>query len=200
MSEENKEYSLESLKEKATKLGVAFHPNIGLDKLKKKLAAEIGSDPEDPIEDVSKEPEFPAPTPANTRIAPPIVTKLVESAGQRRARLLADASRLVRIRVTCMNPSKREYEGEIFTVSNSVVGTFRKYVPYNSEEGWHVPNMIYQHLKERECQVFYTKKVNGEKKRVGKLIKEMAIEVLDPLKEDEIHELAVKQAMANSKD
>ena len=198
MTEQSKELTLDELKEKATKLGIAFHPSIGYSKLENKVAGETSGEPKEPIEDVSKEPEYPTQTLANTRIAPPIVTKLAESAGQRRARLLADASRLVRIRVTCMNPSKREYEGEIFTVSNSVVGTFRKYVPYNAEEGWHVPNMIYQHLKERECQVFHTQKVNGEKKRVGKLIKEMAIEVLPDLTAKEIKELAVKQAMANN--
>ena len=204
MTEENTTAALEALKEQATLLGITYHPSIGFKKLQNKVDGAlqiIKNTPAPSPEEDTKASEYPVPTPLNTRIAEPIVTKLAESAAQRRMRLIADASRLVRIRVTCMNPSKREYEGEIFTVSNSVVGTFRKYVPYNIEEGWLVPNIIFKHLKERECQVFQTQKMpGGEKKRVGKLIKEMAIEVLDPLTEEEIVDLATRQAISHSID
>jgi len=107
------------------------------------------------------------------------------------------ASRLVRIRVNCMNPNKTEWEGEIFTVGNRFFG-FKKYVPFNNDEGWHVPFMIYEHLKERKCQIFYnTKDDRGNKTREGKLIHEFAVELMDPLTSEEMQELAQRQAMAN---
>lgn len=199
MSEDTTEF--DELKAKADKLNIKYHPKIGKAKLAAKVDAVEGAQD---IKDDLVEPTITPPNPQNTRIADISEVKKQknpESAAQRRSRLIADAGKLVRIRVSCMNPNKKEYEGEIFTVSNSIVGTFRKYVPFNADEGWYVPNMIFQYLKDKECQVFYTKKMpGGEKKRVGKLIKEFAIEVLPPLTIEEITELATKQAMSHSID
>jgi len=126
---------------------------------------------------------------------------VVESKAAKLARLRKEASRLIRIRISCMNPNKKEWEGEVFTVSNSAVGTHKKFVPFNNEDGWHVPNIIYKHLLERECQIFQTVKgPRGNKIRKGKLIKEFAIEVLTPLTPVEIQELATQQAMGNNID
>lgn len=162
------------MKERADKLGVKYHPSIGLEALTEKVNAKLNEQ-----EPPKKE-----------------LTEAQRLAAEQQA-LINEASRLVRVRVTNMNPNKREYEGEIFTVSNSVVGTFRKYVHYNVE--WHVPNIIYQYLKEKECQVFYDDRgPRGQKVRRGKLIKEFAIEVLPQLSQSELKDLAQRQAMANS--
>lgn len=168
---------LTTLKARADLLGVSYHPSIGVEKLREKLAAKLAED----------EPKAPATQAASAS---------VESERARRRR---EASELVRIRVTCMNPLKKEWEGEIFTAGNSTVGTFKKYVPFNNDEGWHVPRMIYNQLVERQCQVFYAAKDGrGNTVRKGKLIKEFAIEVLPPLTEEELKDLAQRQMMANS--
>lgn len=170
------------LKTRADKMGITYHPSIGLDKLREKVNGALV----DQAPDTTK--------PAEN-------TAGKETDGQRRARLIKEASALVRIRVTCMNPNKKEWEGDLFTVSNSVVGTFKKYVPFNAEDGWHVPNIIYKQIKARKCQVFSTvRDNNGNKMRKGKLINEFSIEVLDPLTPEELEDLARKQAMANSID
>ena len=162
---------LTALKARADMMGVKYHPSISLEKLKEKITAHLNAEE------------------VKTEAAPEMD----------RAALQRSASELVRIRVTCMNPAKKEWEGEIFTVGNSVVGTFKKYVPFNADEGWHVPRIIYEQLKERECQVFTTvRDARGNSTRKGKLIKEFAIEVLPNLTEEEIKELAQRQAMAKS--
>lgn len=162
---------LTALKARADMMGVKYHPSISLEKLKEKITAHLNAEEDKPV----AEPEMD------------------------RAALQRNASELMRIRVTCMNPAKKEWEGEIFTVGNSVVGTFKKYVPFNADEGWHVPRIIYEQLKERECQVFTTvRDLRGNSTRKGKLIKEFAIEVLPNLTEEEIKELAQRQAMAKS--
>ncbi len=48
-----------------------------------------------------------------------------ESPHKRRMRLIREANSLVRCRISCMNPAKKDWPGEIFTVSNAVVGTVR---------------------------------------------------------------------------
>lgn len=170
---------LTTLKARADILGVSYHPSIGLEKLREKITAALTKGTT--MEDVEVAPVG------------------EETASERKSRKRREASKLVRIRLTCMNPTKKEWEGEIITAGNSVVGTFKKYVPFTNEEGWHVPHIIYQQLADRQCQVFVTKKDGrGNNVRQGKLIKEFAIEVLPPLTQAELNELARRQAMAQS--
>lgn len=168
------------LKQRAQTLGIKFHPSIGLESLRSKVSAALtGEDAEEAAEEPV--PEAPA---AESRI-------------QMRNRLRKEASALVRVRVTCMNPNKKEWKGEIFTASNSIVGTFRKYVQFNTEEGWHVPQIILNMIKARQFQTFYTiKNERGVAVRKGKLVPEFAVEVLPPLTEKELLELSHRQALA----
>lgn len=109
-----------------------------------------------------------------------------------------DAGRLVRCRITCMNPHKKNWTGEIFSVGSSKLGTFKKFIPYNTEEPYHIPWIIYQALKERQCRIGVTvKNSNGQETNSYKLINEFSIEVLDPLTETELKDLKQRQAMAS---
>ena len=174
---------LDALKARANLLGVKFHPSISLEKLREKVNAAVTS--EDKVEEVTN-------TPSETK---------QETIGEKRKRLKAEALKLVRIRLTCLNPAKKEWDGEIITVGNSLIGSVKKFVPFNADDGWHVPHVIYQQLKERQCQIFYTATdARGNKVRKGKLIKEFAIEVLPPLTKEELEELARRQAMAKAID
>lgn len=176
---------LAALKARADMMGVTYHPSIGLEKLREKVNAAVEGKPTEPE----------APAVATKAAAAPGV----ETEGQRTKRLKDEAHKLVRIRLTCMNPAKSEWPGEIISVGNAVVGSVSKYIPFNADEGWHVPNIIYQHLKERTCQTFHTvQDSRGNKTRKGKLIKEFSIELLDPLTPEELHDLAQRQAMAGS--
>lgn len=171
---------LTALKARADLLKISYHPSIGVEKLREKIAAAMTSD--DKAEGAGN-------ASANGD----------DPDGLSRAEQQKRASELVRIRVTCMNPAKKEWDGEIFTVGNTVVGTFKKYVPFNADEGWHVPRIIFEQLKARECQIFVTVKgLRGNTTRQGKVIKEFAIEELPPLTKDELQELAQRQAMSKS--
>ena len=178
--------ALEDLKERATKLGIKFHPTIGEDKLREKVA-EAMTRLDDENTPASEESDEVAATSAY--VAPK------ETKAQQAYRLKSEASELIRVRVTNMNPNKREWEGEIFTAANSVVGTFRKFIPFNVP--WHVPRIILEQLRQRQFQHFTTEvDRRGNKVRRGRLIAEFAIEELSPLSEKELKELAQRQAMA----
>ena len=173
---------LENLKSRAEKLGVKFHPSISAEKLREKIKA-AQSEGEG---GVGEQPEVKS-----------AINTVEESPAAKKLRLKREGLKLVRVRITCMNPNKKEWEGEIFTVSNNAVGTVKRYVPYNAEDGWHIEQILLNQLRERQCQIFTTDKDSrGNKIRKGKLIREFAIEVLDPLTEEERHELAQRQAMA----
>ena len=175
------ESELDALKARADLMNIKYHPSIGVDKLKEKIAEAMGEADESPEVEADEAPAEP----------------VGETPNQRKIRLKKEANQLIRCRVTCMNPNKSEWEGEILTVANAAVGTIKKYVPFNTE--WHVPRFILNVLKARECQVFYTyvDKRTGNKTRKGKLVKEFAIEELPPLTKEELRDLAQRQAMAN---
>ena len=176
---------LTTLKARAEQLGVSFHPSIKLEKLRDKINAKLEGDAEEEAEEVVVAAGVPK----------------SETQSELRLRKRKEASELVRIRVTCMNPAKKEWDGEIITTGNSAVGTFKKYVPYNNEDGWHVPRIIYNQLLERKCQIFVTDKDGrGNKVRKGKMIREFAIEVLPQLTAAELRDLAQRQAMAKAID
>jgi len=173
---------LENLKSRAEKLGVKFHPSISAEKLREKIkAAQTEGEGS-----VGEQPEVKSATGANE-----------ESPAAKKLRLKREALKLVRVRITCMNPAKKEWEGEIITVANNAVGTVKRYVPFNIEDGWHVEHILLEQLRERQCQIFVSEKDSrGNKVRKGKLIREFAIEVLEPLTEEELRDLAQRQAMA----
>jgi hypothetical protein len=172
-SEELEQVALEGLKERATKLGVKFHPNIKSEALLAKIK-EVQEESASTIQVVAE---------------PSVVDHKKE------------ATRLIRIRLVCMNPAKKEWDGEIIAVGNSAVGTIKKYIPFNADEGWHVPKIIYDALVDRQCQVFTTvKDSRGNNLRKGKLIKEFSIEILPPLTKEELEELARRQALSRSID
>ena len=171
---------LTTLKARADMLGVTYHPSIGLEKLREKVNAAINGTAAEPA---------------------PVAAPAVETENQRRTRLKRDAMELVRIRVMCMNPAKAEWEGEIFTVGNSSIGSVTKFVPFNADDGWHVPRILLTQLQERQCQVFTTvTDARGNKIRKGKLIKEFAIELLPPLTPEELRDLAQRQAISKAID
>lgn len=179
---------LTTLKGRADLLGIAYHPSIGLEKLRAKVQAAV-----EDTEEVEDEDEVQA--------KPVVSAQKEETLSERRGRKRKEAAELVRVRVTCMNPNKNEWDGEIISAGNSVVGTFTKYVPFNIDEGWHIPRIIYEQLTQRQCQIFTTTRDSrGNSVRSGKVIREFNVEVLPALTPDELAELARRQAAAKAID
>lgn len=165
------------LKARADLLKIPYSNNISLAKLKERIEDHMGKDEEEEQEEE--------------------VEEVVETKATLRTRLIREATRLVRVRVTNMNPAKAAFPGEIFTVANSTVGTIRKFIPYGAgtEAGYHIPYAIYEMIKRKKFTL--TKKEVGPN---GSPIfnkyerKEFAIEVLEQLTPEEIKKLAAEQA------
>ncbi len=162
------------LKTKAATLGVTYSPNIGIDALREKINAKMNGE-------VEKEE------------APREKTKT-----ELRQEKYLEATRLIRVRITNMNPAKADLPGEIFTVSNRFVGEIKRYIPYGEQvDGWHVENMLLDMLKEKQFQQIRTKKgANGQILPDTKWVREFAIEELPALTPEELKVLANKQAAA----
>ena len=183
---------LEILKERAVLMGIKHSPNIGLVTLKRKVAAKQEGK-EEVVAEVPKEVKEPKELDAEV-----LLKKYGETTGQRTTRKRKEAQALTRVRVTCMNPDKKAWEGEIFTVSNSLIGTTKKYVSFISEDGFYVPAIILNVMRERQYVHHFSVTTPKGPVNRQKLVKEFAIEELVPLTKEELKELAHKQAISKS--
>ena len=169
---------LDALKDRADTMGLKYRKDITVDNLRSKVA------------DVLADKE-----PANdgTNLTKSDVEGLTEN--EQRVVLKQEAAALTRVRVTCMDPNKREYDGDFFCAGNRVIGTYKVYVPFDVE--WHVPSVLLKMIRRKQCQVFVSKRdERGRQIREGKSIKAFAVEVLPALTEQEMKELAQRQAMS----
>jgi hypothetical protein len=163
------------LKARADLLKIPYSNNISLVKLKERIEKHMAKDEDEDGE----------------------IEEVVETKAALRTRLIKEATRLIRVRVTNMNPAKAAFPGEIFTVANSTVGTIRKFIPYGAgtEAGYHIPYAIYEMIKRKKFTL--TKKEvgpNGSPVFNKYERKEFAIEVLEPLTPKELQKLAAEQA------
>lgn len=189
---------LDMLKQRARMMGIEFSNNIGLETLKAKIAAKRDGveDPfpkTDTLDEVSTEPN-PAPLLEDPALPAPKKEGL-------RQRLIRENMRLIRLRITNMDPKKKDLPGEVFTVANQYLGTVKKFIPYGevTEDGYHVPYCLYKMLKARKflnIRTFKDRKNNNEIKVEQSWAAEFALEVLPPLTKEEIIRLGAAQSAA----
>lgn len=182
------------LKQRATMMGIPFSNNIGIETLRQKIADKMSSTSNPPSDDISEIPSTDVPSlndPANP-------TPKKETLRQR---LTRENMRLVRLRITNMDPKKKDLPGEIFTVANNFLGTVSKFIPYGeiTEDGYHVPYILYKNLKTRKflnIRTFKDKKNGNVIKVEQNWALEFALEVLPPLTKDELARLGTAQLAA----
>ncbi|CAM0075733.1 hypothetical protein VPHK482G1_0020 [Vibrio phage K482 g1] len=119
-----------------------------------------------------------------------------------RMALHKEANKLVRVKITCMNPAKKEWKGEVFSVTNAIFGTIKKFVPYNvaAADAYHVPQALLTMMQDKEYQAFSTVRVKGVDTKKPRQVKEFAIEVLPPLTKQELEAIAKKQIMEDKEE
>lgn len=122
---------------------------------------------------------------------------------EEKARLKAqgakDPKRLIRCIVSPLDPVKKNYQGEIFTVSNGVVGTIKRFIPFNNEAGWHIEAFLLDMIKSKRYQHFITKKDSkGNTMTEARLSPAYSVTILDELGKEGLEKLAREQAARGS--
>ncbi|AHN83372.1 hypothetical protein EpBp4_0023 [Escherichia phage Bp4] len=178
---------LEVLKQRATLMNIKFSNNISVEKLREKIeAAQVKDEPV--VEEAAVNPLG-----AKQETG---VKKM--TLGQK---IRAEQTRLIRVRIQNLDPKKKDLPGEIITVANEYMGTVRKFVPFGevTDNGYHIPYCIYEFLKERKFINITTRKgKNGLPDIRATEAREFSIEVLPPLTEAELAQLAQAQIAAGS--
>ena len=110
------------------------------------------------------------------------------------------AMKLVRVVVTPNDPNMANYPGLIFSVGASGLNNGRmikKFVPFNNEEGWHVPVILLNQIENGQMQKFKTvTRANGEKVLEPYLTKKFNVRILDPLTREELEQVAAANKVA----
>lgn len=189
---------LDVLKQRARMMGVEFSNNIGVETLRERIRAKAEEQSNATaalIPAATQQASFQADTSGGPALGfEPKPAKPLTL----RQYLQREHMKLVRVRITNLDPKKKNLPGEVFTVANEFLGTVRKYIPYGevSDDGYHVPYCIYRELESRRFLDIRTfkERANGNKIRVEqRWAKEFAIEVLPHLTPTELKQLAVAQ-------
>ena len=154
---------LDSLKQLATNMNIPYSPNIGIETLQARI-------------DEAKAAITPVVAVATTRVE----NKL-------------EASKLIRVTVLCMDPGLKGHVGSWITASNAVVGTLKRFVPFDQET--HIENFIFKVMRDK----VYRKTIEvpdgkGGKYKVNRFVPAYNIAVLPALTPAELKELAISQA------
>lgn len=107
------------------------------------------------------------------------------------------ALKMQRIVVSPNDPLMSAYTGLIFTVGSSSVNKGRmikKFVPFNNDEGWHVPQIIIDQIEAGEMQKFKSITMpDGQKVMQPYITKKYNVKILPPLTHKEMKSLAASQ-------
>lgn len=202
-AEDKAKEELQLLKKRADILGVNYSNNIGVDALKKKIEDKMTETQNASTESKQEEkPEANEPQVNPLELEEgeePDYSKMSKSEifNYTRQRTQKEAMKLIRVRVACLDPKKKEIPGEFFTTGNKFIGTVRKFVPFGeaTDNGYHIPHCIYEMMKARKFLQISTRrdKATGRMNTTTRYVPEFSIEVLPPLTEAELNRLAVEQ-------
>lgn len=181
---------LDMLKSRAKLIGLTFSNNISVETLRAKIRAKIeGKD------DVEEQPQ----DTVNALTMQPAVAVATPTLRQY---MINEQLKLVRLRITNLDPKKKDIPGEVITVANEYLGTIRKYIPFGevTDNGYHVPYCIYTELESRRfLNIRVVKDQRTGTNRVETTnAREFALEILPPLTKEELGRLATAQAAAGT--
>ena len=184
----------EEIKQELKEYGVKFHHKTGSSKLAELLHT-ARENPEAMVQDIpvaTDDRPYEGGLPDASEAAKAAAAKALTPTGEKKA------LKLVRIVVTPNDPLMSSYPGLIFTVGASGLNggkMIKKYVPFNNEEGWHVPQIILNQIEHAEMQKFKTVTTpNGEKVLEPYITKKFNVRILNPLNKEELERLAASQA------
>jgi hypothetical protein len=216
------EDNLDELREAAAELELKFSGNTGVDTLKKKILealeargeedeAEEDSGEENPLigkddddlSDIQIAPKPVAKGPSIEELLKMDETK-EEDPQKRRLILRAKGLRLVRVKITNLDPADTHLSGTLLTVNSKYLGKVSKYISFGeeSENGYHVPKILLDHIEEQKFAL--RKEVKGGRFGVKTYKTVMApkysVQKLPPLTEQELKDLASAQKATHAID
>ncbi len=183
------------LKERAKVMGIPFSNNISLETLRKRIADKKEGKDEPEVNPLAGDSEIAAIT-----TDAPKKLDAKQNALALRKLMHREQMKLVRVRITNMDPKKKDLPGEIWTVANEYLGNVRKMIPYGeqTDDGFHIPYCLFRLLQSKRFLHIRTVKdrVTGLERQENQWVKEFSLDVLPDLTKEELARLAAAQAAA----
>lgn len=188
--EQQKAYR-EALEEQANLLGIEFRSTISDEKLAARVkAVKEGSQLQGDTDDETTAKQAKVVPATDVKLIPQSEMKFSEAITKQEKR--SKARQMQRVQVVCNDPAKKEWQGEILEVGNSVIGEIRKFVPFGTP--WYIPNALITMIQSKMYQRFYTRKDKyGNETRYGKNEPAYSVSFVGNLNEEELQALAKKQ-------
>lgn len=208
--EESGVTELEMLKGRARLMGLTFSNNIGVDTLRTKIQARLDGQDSQEEEGGTDTETLEEAREGEVNAIEAMARTAMEKSGQKvperqltlGEQLHAEQMRLIRCRITNLDPKKKDLPGEVFTVANEYLGTVRKFIPFGeqTDDGFHIPFILYNMMKERKFLSITTKRDRrtGADTPVHRYVAEFSLEVMEPLTRQELAQLAQAQQAAGS--
>jgi hypothetical protein len=211
--------SIEALRKLAKDMEVPHSGNTGLETLRNKLIARLSqfmiSSPEN--QNQFEEPDLSADLDVEeiqvnkpVKISKPkqdlmsMDPTTIEDVSLRRQVIRAQALRLVRVKIQNLDPGDSVLSGAILSLQNKYTGKIAKYIPYGeeSENGYHIPWMMYEHLKAWKFPLRKEQKGGrfGVKTYKTVMVNKFSLEILPPLTVEALKQLANHQRASQSLD
>jgi len=204
---------IESLRVRATDLGIKFSGNTGIatltQKIKNEMTRPMNQSASDILGDAEPLPEI-MPKPKKAK-GPRSLAELqamdvrnVDPKDQALVRQIVRAKALILRRVTIVNldPQDAELSGAVITVMNKYTGKVSKFIPFGegTEGGYHIPQILLNHLQDQRFVMRKVKKGGqfGVKTYVTSLVPKFSITILPDLTHDELKNLADRQSASQS--
>ena len=182
------------LKERAKQMGIPFSNDISLETLRKRIADKMEVKDEPEVNPLAGDFEIAAITAAPKKL------DAKQNALALRKLMHREQMKLVRVRITNMDPKKKDLPGEIWTVANEYLGNVRKMIPYGeqTDDGFHIPYCLFRLLQSKRFLHIRTVKdrVTGLERQEKQWVKEFSLDVLPDLTKEELARLAAAQAAA----
>lgn len=197
---------IESLRVRATELGITFSGNTGAKTLDAKISAHLSAailGTSEPLPEVIPKKALPKGPPTLAELQIMDLTKIPsDDPALYRSAVRARALVLRRVQIINLDPSDADLSGAVITVMNKYTGKVSKFVPFGegSEGGYHVPQIL---LNQLLAQKFVLRKQKkgisfGVKTYKTTMVPKFAITILPDLTPDELKNLADRQAASQS--
>ena len=130
---------------------------------------------------------------ANEKENPVVAKKKSEmTAVEKRQAMRNKCLKLKRVMITCNDPMKIKYRGEIFQAANASVAAIRKFCPFGNTNGWYMPQILLNVIDEKQ---FRRANTDERDPMSGGLTKAYNITYLDDLTPEEFGALRHQQAL-----
>lgn len=166
--------AFDAMKKQATGLGLQFSPNIGQAKLQERINNAL-------IEKASK----------------PIKPIAAETESEKLMRVRKEAMALVRVKVTCFDPTMKKRSGTYIMGGNSNTGTVRKFIQFGKP--WMMPRILVNIMKESQYQGWIEGKTQfGITKMISSMEHRYNIVELPPITTKELEIIKKRQQTTES--